>query len=157
MAIRSVVTRGYGNGTFAGSIAEVVTRGYTIGASVSTLRDIVVRGYGNGTFQPALYKIVTRGYWVNPVDDGEAADAGLSLISDTKAAATINALLQVVARYRETGQHAIAEAWMNAMSAIEREDQTSLYVLRIKYGLKIDDLEARVIALQARADALENP
>ena len=31
MAIRTIITRGYGNGTFDGSIAEIVTRGYTIG------------------------------------------------------------------------------------------------------------------------------
>lgn len=31
MAIRTVVTRGYGNGTFDGTIALVVTRGYAIG------------------------------------------------------------------------------------------------------------------------------
>lgn len=31
MAIRTVVTRGYGNGTFDGTIAFVVTRGYAIG------------------------------------------------------------------------------------------------------------------------------
>lgn len=31
MAIRTVVTRGFGNGTFSGTIALVVTRGYSIG------------------------------------------------------------------------------------------------------------------------------
>jgi hypothetical protein len=31
MAIRTVVTRGYGNGTFSGTIPLVVTRGYAIG------------------------------------------------------------------------------------------------------------------------------
>lgn len=30
MAIREIVTRGYGNGNFLASIAEIVTRGYTI-------------------------------------------------------------------------------------------------------------------------------
>ena len=34
MAIRTVVTRGYGNGTFSGTIALVTTRGYAIGAAV---------------------------------------------------------------------------------------------------------------------------
>lgn len=33
MSIRLVVTRGYGNGTFNGTIKDVVTRGYTIGAA----------------------------------------------------------------------------------------------------------------------------
>ena len=32
MAIRTVVTRGYGNGTFDGTIALVVVRGYAVGA-----------------------------------------------------------------------------------------------------------------------------
>ncbi len=31
MAIRTVITRGYGNGTFNGTIPLVVTRGYAIG------------------------------------------------------------------------------------------------------------------------------
>jgi hypothetical protein len=31
MSIRLVTTRGYGNGTFNGTISSVVTRGYTIG------------------------------------------------------------------------------------------------------------------------------
>ena len=35
MAIKTIFTRGLGNGTFNGTIAEVVTRGYTIGAEVS--------------------------------------------------------------------------------------------------------------------------
>ena len=35
MAIRTVVTRGYGNGTFNGTIPLVVTRGYTIGAALN--------------------------------------------------------------------------------------------------------------------------
>ena len=34
MAIATVVTRGYGNGTFSGTIALIITRGYTIGAAV---------------------------------------------------------------------------------------------------------------------------
>jgi len=35
MAIRTVVTRGYGNGTFSGTIALVTTRGYAIGAAAA--------------------------------------------------------------------------------------------------------------------------
>ena len=34
MAIRTVITRGFGNGTFNGTIALVATRGYSIGAVV---------------------------------------------------------------------------------------------------------------------------
>lgn len=37
MAIRTVVTRGYGNGTFNGTIALVTTRGYAIGAAAAVL------------------------------------------------------------------------------------------------------------------------
>ena len=38
MAIRNIVTRGYGNGTFNGTIAEVVARGYiNTGAVANTL------------------------------------------------------------------------------------------------------------------------
>ena len=35
MSIRTVVTRGYGNGTFNGTIALVSTRGYAIGAALT--------------------------------------------------------------------------------------------------------------------------
>lgn len=31
MAIATIITRGYGNGTFSGSIKDVITRGYSIG------------------------------------------------------------------------------------------------------------------------------
>ena len=34
MAIATVITRGYGNGTFSGTIPLVVTRGYTIGEEI---------------------------------------------------------------------------------------------------------------------------
>ncbi len=54
MAIRTVVTEGFGNGTFNGTIALVVTRGYTIGAAVDVfvsafipikaLADVIVLG-----------------------------------------------------------------------------------------------------------------
>lgn len=37
MALGHVVTRGYGNGTFAGTIPFVVTRGYTIGEVVEVV------------------------------------------------------------------------------------------------------------------------
>ena len=35
MAIRTVVTRGYGNGTFNGTIALLITRGYAISAAAT--------------------------------------------------------------------------------------------------------------------------
>lgn len=39
MAIRTVVTRGYGNGTFLGTIALVVMRGFIAGAALETWAD----------------------------------------------------------------------------------------------------------------------
>lgn len=39
MSIALVVTRGFGNGTFSGTIADVVTRGYTIGDEVIVERN----------------------------------------------------------------------------------------------------------------------
>lgn len=35
MAIRTVVTRGYGNGTFDGTIGLVVVRGYSAAAAIT--------------------------------------------------------------------------------------------------------------------------
>jgi len=35
MAIRTIITAGYGNGTFNGTIKDVTLRGYTIGAALS--------------------------------------------------------------------------------------------------------------------------
>ena len=37
MAIRDIVLRGFGNGTFSGSIALIVTRGYSIGEEVAAV------------------------------------------------------------------------------------------------------------------------
>jgi hypothetical protein len=37
MAIKHIVTRGYGNGTFSGTIALVVTRGYGIAVQAATI------------------------------------------------------------------------------------------------------------------------
>jgi len=42
MSIATVVTGGYGNGTFNGTIAFVVTGGYSISAAIET-----IRGEGN--------------------------------------------------------------------------------------------------------------
>lgn len=46
MAIRLVVTRGYGNGTFNGTIKDVVLRGYTIGEAVAAALGTLFRGRG---------------------------------------------------------------------------------------------------------------
>ena len=47
MAIRVVVTRGYGNGTFDGTIALVVTRGYATGeVVVAVTRLLKLLGHG---------------------------------------------------------------------------------------------------------------
>lgn len=35
MSIRQLVTRGFGNGTFSGTIKNVVTAGYTIGSAIA--------------------------------------------------------------------------------------------------------------------------
>jgi hypothetical protein len=37
MAIRTVVTAGFGNGTFNGTIALVITRGYASGAAIAAV------------------------------------------------------------------------------------------------------------------------
>ena len=52
MAIRTIVTRGYGNGTFQGDIALVTTRGYKLFVfvrdfiPVKQLADIIVKNVG---------------------------------------------------------------------------------------------------------------
>lgn len=43
MPIRVVVTRGYGNGTFSGTVAFVVRRGYGIAAAVAGMFGILMR------------------------------------------------------------------------------------------------------------------
>lgn len=43
MAIRTLVTRGFGNGTFNGTVADVVRRGYIAGV-------VVVPNYGKAQF-----------------------------------------------------------------------------------------------------------
>lgn len=42
MSIGLVVTAGFGNGTLVGSIADVMTRGYTIGEEVALTADYSV-------------------------------------------------------------------------------------------------------------------
>ena len=54
MAIRTVVTRGYGNGTFNGTIPLVVTRGYSIGAAV------VITGIVDLTTRARDFSLTTR-------------------------------------------------------------------------------------------------
>ena len=56
MAINTVVTRGYGNGTFDGTIALVVTRGYAIGAAIIVVPEapviVLPEAAGHGPFIP---------------------------------------------------------------------------------------------------------
>lgn len=47
MSIRLIVLRGFGNGVFNGDIANIVTRGYTIGAAVVPDADV---GAGGGYY-----------------------------------------------------------------------------------------------------------
>lgn len=59
MSIATVVTRGFGNGTFAGSVAEVVTRGFRIG-------DETPAGAPGGTFRRPAWswtRVFSRGAW----------------------------------------------------------------------------------------------
>jgi hypothetical protein len=37
MSIASLVTRGFGNGSFVGTIAEIVTMGYSIGVQIDVI------------------------------------------------------------------------------------------------------------------------
>ena len=51
MAIRSVVLRGFGNGTFNGTIPLVSTRGFAIGEQINTAdsgRCVAVQSYNPG-------------------------------------------------------------------------------------------------------------
>ena len=56
MAIRTVVTRGYGNGTFNGTIPLVVRRGYTAPVFVGHRVERVA------TVQPAIENIASIGH-----------------------------------------------------------------------------------------------
>ena len=47
MAIRTVVTRGFGNGTFSGTIALVVTRGYAIAEEAPLTLDLIYAAEGH--------------------------------------------------------------------------------------------------------------
>lgn len=55
MAIRTVVTKGYGNGTFAGTITDVVLRGYAVGEAIAEVEEIFSGGYF-----PEVYKYRPR-------------------------------------------------------------------------------------------------
>lgn len=45
MSIRTVVTRGFGNGTFVGTIADVALRGYSIGEDVTPTQGCACMGF----------------------------------------------------------------------------------------------------------------
>ncbi len=69
MAIRSVVTRGYGNGTFNGTIALAVLRGYAAGAPVftGTIPDIsVTENTGTYTYDLSTYFAGATIYSISP-------------------------------------------------------------------------------------------
>ncbi len=62
MALRTVVTRGFGNGTFNGTIAEVVLRGYATAPDLSIGGDTNIAGYfptGQSDVVIALYNPIT--------------------------------------------------------------------------------------------------
>lgn len=52
MSISLVVTAGFGNGTLTGSIADVVTRGYSIGAAVVLAGNKMFAQYEKKTMVP---------------------------------------------------------------------------------------------------------
>ena len=63
MAIRTTVTRGFGNGVFNGSITMAAARGYFTGVAIyANIRNIVTRGFSNGVFNGTITNIATRGY-----------------------------------------------------------------------------------------------
>lgn len=57
MAIRDVVTGGFGNGTFSGTIALVVTRGYAIGEAVDAPDSVYFADITAGV--PGFYEITS--------------------------------------------------------------------------------------------------
>lgn len=76
MAIRTVVTRGFGNGTFNGTIGDVVTRGYAIGAANYLVTCTLVNR--NGSSLPSLTAISWAWFdavdpvnYVSPTDTGQ--------------------------------------------------------------------------------------
>ena len=63
MAIRTVVTRGYGNGTFNGTIADVVLRGYdsAVVLAIYTIISALVTLQLNSSHTVVLSRDVTGG------------------------------------------------------------------------------------------------
>jgi len=61
MAIRAVVTRGYGNGTFNGTITELALRGYSVNLDLSIGGETNIAEYftTGGTVTIALYNPIT--------------------------------------------------------------------------------------------------
>lgn len=68
MSIRLIVTRGFGNGTFLGTIKDVVTRGYSIGADIAVpLRRTLTVQSDSRTVTPSV-----DGRTLTPGRDGRA-------------------------------------------------------------------------------------
>ena len=59
MSIALIVTAGFGNGTLVGDIAHVVTRGYDIGADVTSPNVIIIPDANRGLTIPGHGGTVT--------------------------------------------------------------------------------------------------
>jgi hypothetical protein len=52
MSIALVVTAGFGNGTLTGSVANITTRGYTIGEAVILAGNMMIASYQSKLMTP---------------------------------------------------------------------------------------------------------
>ena len=59
MSLALIVTMGFGNGTLEGSIADIVTLGYTIGADPTSPNVITIQDANRGLIIPAAGRTVS--------------------------------------------------------------------------------------------------
>lgn len=148
MSIRLVVTRGFGNGTFNGDIANVVTRGYTIG-------EFVPKGGGGSVLRKGPYRERPKEYhprdlrpydWDEPQPDAKerakkpkrkAVKKAIQEIADAQALPQYFALAKEIIKERPTvkelmGDHQDLSIVMDAHDAYlewQRQDEEDLEII----------------------------
>jgi len=142
MSIRTIITRGYGNGTFSGAIADVVTRGYIDAAAISA---------------------AVSGSLVGSVDEDLIRDTGgtivITLNNDTwpTAGANFNAQRQAIidgldaAATPATGWNNLVRDLLAVTAVVRTSDTVATITIPATPGYDIESSEVITVTVPAAA------
>lgn len=162
MAIRSVVTRGYGNGTFNGTVPLVVLRGYAVGAPVfsGAIPDIsVTENTGTHSYDLSTYFTGATSYSISP-----SVESGWSFNTSTAELIIDTDVVSSFGPYTVTGTNAGGSDSSNAFNveviAAEAEAASGgwwyaydyEYEERKRKKKRLEDLEAKAEQIQDKID-----